>query len=85
VLAIAGLYITVYWGAVLFAPEFLRDVGIVVGGEKVSGALRSWIGGQDGENAMFAFAILLAIILAWALRQHIYAKKNSEDPVTKFE
>ncbi len=70
-LLLAGLYVVYFWAYAvvpLELPAQLTTIGI---GERLSGALRSWLGGTIGQTAIYGLLTALVAVFAWVVWRRI--------------
>ncbi len=67
VLLVAGVYVAAFWGTAIFSPEPTGQGSVIVIGETLSGALRSWLAGPIGQTATYVLLALLVTLFAWTV------------------
>ncbi len=70
-LFLAGMYVATFWGYAIFSPQLSAEGSVIVIGERLSSALRSWLTGTTGQTAIYASLASLAALCAWAVWRRI--------------
>ncbi len=65
-LLVAGLYVSYLWGTALFMPD-QGDSALLATGERISGRLRGWLDGADGQMVMLTALVILGGVFIWTL------------------
>ena len=73
-LLLAGMYVATFWGYAIFSPQLSAQGSVIVTGERLSSALRSWLTGTTGQTAIYALLVLLAALFAWTAWRRMSSK-----------
>lgn len=65
-LFLAGIYVTLLWGAAIFEVD-VPGSDILVTGERLSSTLKSWFAGQAGKILALGVLVLLITMSVWSL------------------
>ena len=80
VMVLSGIYVTFYWGIILFLPDVPAATGLLAYGDMIASPMRAWLGGQAGTLTMAGLAIMIAFLLAWALWSRFMPKAKALKP-----
>jgi len=70
-LLLVGLYVVYFWAYTVIPLELPAQESTIVMGERLSGALRSWITGTTGQTAIYTLLAVLAALCAWSVWRRI--------------
>ena len=77
-LFLSGLYVSYYWGRVLFIPDVQAFSNIVETGLVWSGFLQTWLGNPDGETFLLGLFFILVALFSWAMLRRFLAGKTDQ-------
>ena len=75
---VAGLYVTYYWGFVLFEPQAPGAFQIIMAGERLSAIPRRWLASDAGEIFIAGAFGILVLTLAWSLWRRFRASRRNK-------
>ncbi len=78
ILLLAGIYVTFYWGSVLFGDGLPGPGGPVAVGERISGSLRRWLGGSGGLAIIYLLLAFFSIFAMWRGGRRLLVRGKSE-------
>ncbi len=74
VMVLSGIYVTFYWGIILFLPDIPGASEFITYGDLLAGPMRKWLGGQPGAVTLLSLALLIALFLIWTLWARLIRK-----------
>jgi cytochrome c-type biogenesis protein len=80
VMVLSGIYVTFYWGIILFLPDMPGATKFITYGDLIAGPIRKWLGGQSGAMTLLSLALLIALFLAWAFLARFTRKPKMKKP-----
>lgn len=78
-LFLSGLYVAYFWGYTLFSDALPTDGNAIIVGERLSGRLRTWLGGTVGQAVTYVVLALLLILSVWALLRRLSSKVRERE------
>ena len=78
-LFLSGVYVAYFWGYTLFSDTLPTDGNAIIVGERLSGRLRTWLGGTMGQTVTYVVLVLLLLLSVWALLRRLPSKVRERE------
>lgn len=76
-LVLSGVYIAYFWGSSLLSEAPSGAGSLILTGERVSGTLRGWVSGTEGQTVIYGLLALLAALSVWALWRRLTSERGA--------